>query len=172
MTIVYASIWLAVLLFVAGETGRALTPPGRKPPAWAAWTFVTGCLVAIAHTILAFAIAHNWSHGDAVRDTARLTREMYGVDFGQALYMNYLFLAVWLADAVWWLAFPNGYVRSAASTWALRAFYMVYLFNAMVVFSHDWRRILGLVLITWLARIWSPRLLQPRSRPAHPRIGE
>ncbi len=166
MTVVYASIWLAMLLFVAGESGRAYTPYGRKPPAWAAWTFFTGCVVGIVHVFLAFAIAHNWSHADAVRDTARLTKEMYGVDFGQALYMNYVFLAVWLADAVWWVAFPRGYVRPPLVTWMLRAFYMIYLFNAMVVFSHDWRRILGLVFISWLARIWSPGVLQSRPRQA------
>jgi hypothetical protein len=138
--VVYASIWIALVFFIAGETGRTLTPTGRRPPAWAAWTFLTGCVIAIVHTILAFAIAHNWSHADAVFDTARLTKEMYGVDFGQALYMNYVFLGVWLADAVWWIASPNGHVRPAFVTWTLRGFYALYLFNAMVVFSHHWRR--------------------------------
>ena len=164
MTIVYASIWLAMVLFIAGESGRAFTPADRKPPAWAAWTFLAGCIIAIVHTVLAFAIAHNWSHADAVHDTARLTKEMYGVDFGQALYMNYVFLAVWLMDAVWWMAAPAGYVRPAPVTWTLRGFYMIYLFNAMVVFAHDWRRILGLVFVSWLARIWSPGVLSGRSR--------
>ena len=166
MTIVYATIWIAMLLFVAGESGRAYTPHGRKPPGWAAATFLAGCLVAIVHTIVAFDVAHDWSHADAVRDTAKLTKEMYGIDFATALYMNYLFLAVWLADAVWWMAFPRGYVRPALATWALRAFYMVFLFNAMVVFAADWRRVLGLVIISWLARIWSPGVLHSRPRQA------
>ena len=166
MTFVYATVWLAMLLFMVGESGRAYTPHGRKPPGWAASAFLAGSIVAIVHTILAFAIAHNWSHGDAVGVTAQRTKDMYGVDFDQALYMNYLFLAVWLADAVWWIAVPRGYVRPAVTTWTLRAFYMVFLFNAMVVFAADWRRILGLVFISWLARIWSPGVLQSRPRQA------
>ena len=166
MTIVYATIWFAMFLFVAGESGRAYTPHGRKPPAWAARSFLAGCIVAIIHTVLAFGIAHDWNHADAVRVTARMTREMYGIDFGHALYMNYLFLAVWLADAVWWIAFPRGYVRPPLAVWTLRAFYMVFLFNAMVVFAADWRRMLGLVFVSWLARIWSPGVLQSRPRQA------
>lgn len=166
MLAVFVTIWVAVLLFVAGESGRALSSRGTKPPHWAWWCFFLGCLVAIVHTVLAFGIVHQWNHADAVQDTARLTREMYGVDFGPALYMNYVFLAVWLTDAIWWGAAPPGYVRPAFATWALRGFYMLYLFNALVVFAHEWRRIFGLVLLSWLARIWAPGMLQ--SRPLRP----
>ena len=164
MTIVFVTIWTAVLLFVTGETGRAYTPAHRKPPRWAWWCFFGGCLVAIVHTILAFAIVHHWSHADAVNDTIRLTREMYGVDLPAALYMNYVFLAVWLADALWWAAAPPGYVRPAVAVWLLRGFYTIYLFNALVVFSHEWRRILGVVLMSWLARLWSRGVLESRPR--------
>jgi hypothetical protein len=166
MLAVFVTIWVAVLLFVAGESGRTFSPRGAKPPVWAWACFFVGCLIAIVHTVLAFAIVHHWNHADAVRDTARLTLEMYGVDFGAALYMNYVFLAVWLADAIWWAAAPPRYVRPAAVTWSLRGFYMLYLFNALVVFAHEWRRIVGLVLISWLARIWAPGVLQ--SRPLRP----
>lgn len=166
MLAVFTTIWLAVLLFVAGESGRALSPGATKPPRWAWWCFFLGCLIAIVHTLLALAIVHQWNHADAVHDTMRLTREMYGVDLPAALYMNYVFLAVWLADALWWAASPAGYVRPRIVTWSLRGFYMLYLFNALVVFSHEWRRILGVVLLSWLARIWAPGVLQ--SRPLRP----
>lgn len=164
MTIVYVTIWIAMVLFVAGESGRAFSPARVKPPRWAWWMFFTGWVVAVVHTFLAFAIAHNWSHADALHDTARLTREMYGVDFDQALYMNYVFLTVWLADAWWWAAAPQGYVRPTVATWIFRGFYIIYLFNAMVVFAQGWRRILGLLFVSWLARMWAPGVFQSRLR--------
>ena len=166
MTYVYATIWVAIVLFMAGESGRTFWGSRSKPPRWTWWMFFTGWMVAVVHTVLAFAVAHDWSHAAAVRDTARLTREMYGVEFDAALYMNYVFLAVWLADVCWWAAAPPGYVRPATATWTLRAFYIIFLFNAMVVFAHGWRRILGLLFVSWLARIWSPGVLQSRPRRA------
>ena len=153
MTPVLLTIWIALLLFAAGETGRALTRRG-EPPAWAWWTFLAGWAVGIVHMFLAYALIHNWSHADALHDTARLTNQMFDVNFPYALYANFVFYAVWLADAWWWKAAGLA-ARPAAATWALRGFYMLIIFNASVVFAQGWRRALGLLLVTWLARVWS-----------------
>jgi hypothetical protein len=77
--------------------------------------------------------------------------------------VNYLFLGVWLADAWWWRASPRGYIRPAAITWSLRAFYMIILFNAAVIFAAGWRRLLGLALLSWLSRAWSAGVNPSRS---------
>ena len=167
MTALYATIWLALALFVAGESGRSFSPPGRKPPAWAWWLFIAGWIAAIVHTLIAFDVVHGWSHDAAVQSTASQTEAMFGKPAGAGVYVNYVFFAVWLADAWWWKAALPGYVRPAAVTWALRAFYLVIIINAAVVFVPGGRRIIGLVLVSWLARIWmTPRYVQPRPRPA------
>ena len=161
MGALYATIWVSMLLFAVGESGRAFTRRGADPPAWAWWAFTAGLALAVIHTVLAFSSVHQWSHADAVRSTALQTEAIYGVAFGAGVYVNYVFLAAWLADAWWWRAAPPGYVRPAGAVWALRAFYMVIIFNAAVVFAAGLRRIGGLILVSWLARVWSGTVAQP-----------
>lgn len=157
MAALYGTIWLSMLLFAAGESGRSLTRRGSDPPPWAWWVFTAGLALAVGHTLLAFATVHQWSHADAVRSTALQTAAIYGVTFGAGVYVNYLFFAVWLADAWWWRASPPGHVRPAAAVWMLRGFYMVIIFNAAIVFAGGLRRVAGLALVSWLARVWLRR---------------
>ena len=167
MVALYTTIWVALGLFATGETGRSFTRAGSNPPGWAWWAFISGLVLSIAHTVLAFAVVHNWRHDDAVLNTALQTEAMFGIDAGAGVYVNYVFFAAWLGDAIWWRVAPAGYVRPAAATWALRAFYMIVIFNAAVVFAAGPRRIAGLLLVSWLARVWSPRLMRPA--PSSPR---
>lgn len=156
MAALYGTIWLSMLLFAAGESGRSFTPRASAPPRWAWWAFATGLVLALVHTLIAFAVVHQWSHADAVVSTAMQTASVYGVPFSGGIFVNYIFFAVWLADAWWWRTSPRNYVRPAAAVWTLRAFYMVIIFNAAVVFASGLRRVLGLLLVSWLARAWSP----------------
>jgi len=96
-----------------------------------------------------------------VASTAAQTHAVFGVDAGAGIYVNYLFFIVWLADALWWRMAPDGYRRPPAITWTLRAFYMVIIFNATVVFVDGLRRLFGLVIVSWLARVWSPAASRP-----------
>lgn len=161
MAALYGTIWLSMLLFAAGEGRRAFTPRGSAPPHWAWWAFATGLVLAVVHTLLAFAVVHQWSHADALRSTAIQTQSIYGVAFGGGIYVNYLFIAAWLADLWWWRASPGDHVRPATVVWTLRAFYIVMIFNATVVFASGFRRVLGLLLVSWLVRAWSPGVIRP-----------
>ena len=151
-----ATIWLSLICFSVGESGRTFTRARAMPPAWAWWIFSTGLVLAVIHTLIAFDTVHHWSHEDAISVTAAQTQAVFGVDVGGGVYVNYLFFAVWLADAWWWKAAPAGYARPAIVTWMLRAFYMVIIFNAAVVFVNGIRRVFGLVIVSWLVRLWSP----------------
>ena len=154
MAAIYATIWAAMVLFTAGESGRSFTPRGSAPPRWAWWAFTAGLALAVIHTVLAFALVHRWSHASAVVSTAAETQAMYGVSFGGGVYLNYAFLAAWLGDAWWWRRTPANYERPATALWTLRAFYFLILFNAAVVFAEGIRRIGGVLLVSWLARAW------------------
>ena len=150
------TIWVSLVCFAVGESGRAFSDVRRRPPAWAWWIFMAGLLLAVTHTVIAFDSVHSWSHTAAVLNTAAKTHAVFGVEVGVGIYVNYLFFCVWLADAVWWRMAPAGYVRPAAVSWTLRAFYMLIIVNGAVVFVDGLRRIFGLVIVSWLARVWSP----------------
>ena len=94
MLALYGTIWIALVLFVVGEAGRSVTSLQSAGSRWAWRAFTTGLLLAILHSLLAFAIVHSWNHADAVASTARQTKSIYGVAFGGGLYVNYLFLSL------------------------------------------------------------------------------
>jgi hypothetical protein len=160
----YLTIWLALGLFVAGESGRS-RGDRRTPPRWAWWAFAAGAGLAIVHTLLAFHVVHDWVHEDAVRNTALQTQAMFGIDAGWGVYVNYLFLAVWVTDAWWWRR-VDGTRYPAPVTWTLRAFYALIIVNAAVVFASGPRRLIGLALVGWLAVLWLQELT---AAPASPR---
>ena len=112
-------------------------------------------MLALIHTAIAFSVVHQWVHSDAVLATARQTEDVFGVAVGWGVYVNYLFYAVWMADAAWWRQSPNLSQRPSALTWTLRAFYMVIIINAAVIFAAGPRRVLGILIVSWLARMWA-----------------
>ncbi len=58
--------------------------------------------IYLLHVWAAFEFFYRWSHSFAYRETAKQTAELFGVDWGGGLYLNYLFSVVWLADCIWW----------------------------------------------------------------------
>lgn len=161
MLALYLTIWAALALFVAGELGRAAV----RPRPWAWWAFTAGLCMALVHTALAFDIVHNWEHDDAMRSTALQTNAVFGVAVGWGVYVNYLFFAVWLADAWWWRAGSTPARRPPAVTWTLRAFYLLIILNAAVIFAAPPRRIFGAAVVALLVRAWLPRQLRDRGAP-------
>ena len=154
MLALYLTIWIALILFAAGETGRVFRRPDGSSPPWAWWAFALGLLFALIHTVIAFDVVHNWVHEDAVRSTAMQTEAVFGIAAGWGVYVNYLFFAVWLADSWWWRIERAPYTRPTVVTWTLRVFYMVMIFNGAVVFASGIRRLLGILIVSWLARLW------------------
>ena len=111
-------VWLAraaVALYVAAYLYRSR--------ARALWT--SGFAVYLVHVACAFQFVYGWSHESALRETARQTRELFGVDTASGLYLNYLFTLVWFVDCVLW---PSYRGRAVA-----RAFLAFMVVNASVV---------------------------------------
>jgi hypothetical protein len=150
----YLTIWLALALFAAGETGR-WGWRGAAPPAWPWWASASGLVLAVAHVVLAFDVRHEWSHDSALLDTARQTSAVYGLDWGGGLYVNYAFLAVWALDLwTWRSAVRRKTRRAGAGVWLARAFYFIVIVNAAVIFAGGMRRALGVLLVAWLIAAW------------------
>jgi hypothetical protein len=153
----YATIWIALALFVVGEAGKR-SPDARMARrfAWPLW--FSGAILCALHIVIAFAGRHGWSHDAAVRDTARQTAAVYGIGWTGAIYVNYLFVAVWTIEAWWWRVRPAQYVaRPRALTWTLRIFYLVVIVNAAVVFAGVPGRAAGILLVAALVWLWRPQ---------------
>jgi hypothetical protein len=126
---------------------------GRATAARAFWT--AGALLALVHVGLAFHFHHGWSQASAFAETARQTRELLGVSVGAGLFVNYVFLAVWLADALWWWRRPARYAaRPGVLDFGLRAFLLFIFVNGTIVFGRGAVRIAGIVSLLVLAIAW------------------
>ena len=149
----YGTIWIAVALFVAGEAGKRAVAYRRV--AWGLWT--AGAIACAVHMALAMGLQHGWSHERAVDATAAQVEQVFGVRFGLGFYMNYVFLALWIAEAAWWRAAPTSYFgRSPRSIVATRLFFAIVLVNGAVVFVQPSRRLAGALLVGILLWAWRP----------------
>ena len=143
-----ATIWIALALFVAGElrTSRRLQPAAGS-------LFLLGAVFAAAHLVWAMQAAYGWDHAAAIEATARQTQAVFGLRWGGGVFVNYVFVGVWLVDAIARLAAPSAQ-RSRALVWSLRAFYFTVIVNAAVVFAAPGRRWMGLLICVALIVIW------------------
>lgn len=148
----YSTIWVAMALFVAGEWGkRTASPPATLW--WRAWA--AGALLSAIHIPIAFAVAYDWSHGAAVAETARRTAGVYGLEWGGGVYINYLFVVAWFGEVAWWRVSPATYFARARSiNLVLRAFYLVMIVNACVVFASPAGRLAGVAVLAALVWTW------------------
>ena len=147
------TIWIALALFVAGEfeprISRSLQPVARG-------LFLLGALTCVVHIVLAMSNVHGWHHVAAIEATAEQVNAVYGVRWGGGLYVNYVFAAVWIADAMQRVLSPAAAARrSSWLVWTLRAFYCVIIVNAAVIFATPERRWMGIVICVSLAIAWA-----------------
>ncbi len=134
------TIRLALLLYAVVLTGRlaALVRPelARGAEPWLRGLWLAGAAFMLAHLTAAFHFYHHWSNQHAVQDTAEQTQALLGVPFGAGIYFSYVFVALWVADALWWAAAPRSYNRlPLGCRLALHAYLFFIAFNGAVVFE-------------------------------------
>jgi hypothetical protein len=100
--VLFVTIWAALALLVVAEAGKGPLATNGRSPRWARPAWITGALLAIVHAVIAFAVRYRWDHEAAVRATAAQSAEIYGVGWRGSLYVNYVFLALWLLAAWSW----------------------------------------------------------------------
>jgi hypothetical protein len=150
-----ATIWLALAGFVAGEAGKTRHFRTGIAPRWAWPVWCLGLAACVLHILIAMSYRHGWSHQAAVLETARQTAAVYGLAWGGGVYVNYLFVGVWLAELIWWRVDARGHATQPPwMRWALRAFYVVIVFNAAVVFVAPDRRMAGVAATAALLAAW------------------
>jgi hypothetical protein len=151
-----ASLWAIrvamVLLFLVLAVEIVDQKRTSKP---VAILWFTGAVLALCHSMGALVAYHHSSQAEALESTAEQTEELLGIRFGAGLYFNYLFVLVWILDALLRLAIPFKYLR-IPSTY----FYLVYGFlifiavNGAIVFKTGIVRGIGILCLSVLALLW------------------
>jgi hypothetical protein len=120
----------------------------------ARWLWTAGLAIYVVHVFCAFGLMHDWSHAAAYRHTAARTAELVGLDWGGGLYLNHVFTAIWIGDALWWWLRPATYqARPLWARIALRGFLALMMFQATVVFGSRPAQVLGgAIFVAWGAK--------------------
>lgn len=149
------TIWIAIGGYMASA---AISLLRRKSETWqrrARWASTAGCVALALHIVCAFHFYHAWSQASAYREVERQTAEVTGATWGGGLFVNYAFLAVWMAEVAWWWRGLAVYQkRHWLITAAWHGLFVFMLFNATVVFKTGWVRWVGVTLCAALFLLW------------------
>ncbi len=151
---VRASALAASVGWAAGSAALMLAP--RSLGTRVGW--LAGWLVLCGHVLIAFSVAHGWSHAAAFDHAER----MAGV--GAGVYVNEVFLVVWGLDAAWLLVAPTRYaVRPRWVGRAVHGFLAFILANATVVYGTPAAKLVGAMMFAGLTALaWGTRPRLPR----------
>lgn len=156
----HASLWAIRLAMLAMLLTFAMQIRGAKATSLTvsiAW--FSGAICALCHSIGALFAFHEGSHEAAFKSTAKQTEDMLGFSFGIGLYVNYLFVLIWLLDALFRFIKPDVYSKLGAYFhWTVYGFLSFIAINGTVVFKDGWIRWLTLAAIAGLVAMW---LLRP-----------
>lgn len=151
-----STIWIAIAAYAIGSVVFAVVRRRAAADYWTRLAWTIGCAALVAHFISAFHFYHAWSHELAYIDTARQTAEVFAINWGGGLFINYAVATLWTADvAWWWLAGVSSYRRRPwLITLLWHSFLIFIIFNATVVFKEGWTRWLGLIVCLALVVSW------------------
>ncbi len=129
---------------------------------WSRWIWTLGCAALWLHIAAAFHFIHDWSHADALRQTAEQTEKLTGWAFGDGVYFNYAFAMLWLMDVVfWWRKGLHEASQSPARFWTMHAIFAFMMFNATVVFGPAYWRYVGVIYAGLLIAVWAIQRRRP-----------
>jgi hypothetical protein len=154
-----------MLATIAWALGEALMRRTARSDRWARAIWTIGISLAVIHVVLAFHLVYAWDHEAAVAATARQAADRFGWGWRGGIYVNYVFLAWWLADVGWWwLAPASRAARSPRIETARLAVFTFMFLNGAVVFASGTGRLVGVASVT-VVLLASPAL---RDRHTYP----
>jgi NAD(P)-dependent dehydrogenase (short-subunit alcohol dehydrogenase family) len=134
-----------ILATVAWALGEALMRRSPASDRWARSIWTVGVALAVMHVVLAFHFVYAWSHEAAVAATARQAADRFGWGWRGGIYVNYAFLALWLADVCWWWLAPVSHVSRRQWSETARVILFAFMFlNGAVVFASGHGRLVGI----------------------------
>ena len=151
-----STIWISIAAYTVGYVTFTISRGKSTLDLFTrlAWTFAVVALVA--HYIFAFQFYHAWSHNAAYIETARQTAEVFSVNSGFGLFINYAVAVLWVGDiGWWWLGGLDSYRRRSRELVAVwHGFLIFIIFNATAVFKHGLQRWLGIAITLCLTVCW------------------
>lgn len=110
------------------------------------WT--VGAALAIVHIVLAFDLVYGWNHEAAVEATVRQSADRFGLGWRGGIYVNYVFVVLWLADVCWWWIAPLSHRSRARSIEGARFIAFTFMFvNGAIVFASGLGRLVGVISV-------------------------
>lgn len=184
--LLYLTVWISLSLFALAEVARH-----RTARTWPRAVSAAGLVLMIVHVFIAMGWRHDWAHSSALATTAAQTRDVYGLDWGGGVYVNYVFVVLWtfLVLGCWGDREGAGADRHGAGSeqqgagggpagaggaglrhavvWAVRWVFLIIIANAAVVFAGGWRRLAGAAIVAALVVAWfrTGRLAPGRQPP-------
>ena len=154
-----------ILATLGWATGEALMRRSPRVDRWARAVWTVGITLALIHVGLAFHFVYGWNHEAAVAATARQAAERVGWGWRGGIYVNYLFLAFWLADVCWWWAAPASHASRSLRIETARFAAFTFMFvNGAIVFASGAGRLAGIASVT--AVLLTSPARRRRARPA------
>ncbi|MCX8155188.1 MAG: hypothetical protein N3J91_01845 [Verrucomicrobiae bacterium] len=127
VSLMVGALWLAVWLGWAGWATRRAAPPRGSEWRRARGFFTGGCVALAIHAFIAFDNFHNWSHEMAKVAMELRTAEYLPWQTGAAIYLTYLYLALWAVETLWsWAAFEAWQQRPRWLDWSIQAYLHLY----------------------------------------------
>ncbi len=162
------TIWIAVAAYVIGCVTFALSRGRFDFDRWTRSAWTIGCVALLSHFASAFHFYHGWSHTSAYLETARQTNEVFAINWGGGVFVNYAVALFWIGDiAWWWLAGVSSYRRRPQwLTLLWHGFLVFIIFNGTVVFAHGFGRWIGVVVTLILCWCWVSVIRQRALSPA------
>ena len=153
--LVSITIWVALVLYVIAERGKAIRPSASPPLTWPRVVWSLACASYLAHVVTAFDRHHGWSHAAAYAHTAEQTAALVGLAWGGGIWFNYAFTTLWIGEAAWWWMAPASYTgRRRGLEHTVRGVFLFMIVNGAVVFVDGPMRWVGVVIVVWLIWMW------------------
>lgn len=152
-----STVWVSIVAYTAGCVVFATARRNAGTDWWVRFAWTVACAALLAHFICAFNFYHAWSHEAAYIDTARQTAEVFAMNWGGGLFINYAVAILWTSDvAWWWVAGLHSYrQRPWLITLTWHSVLLFVIFSATVVFEDGLARWTGLlvcltVILSWI----------------------
>jgi hypothetical protein len=114
--------------------------------------YLLGAGMMVIHILMAYRLAHDWSHEIALEHTANETERVVGFRLASGLYVNFVFAAVFLGDAFWRVCVGvPGSRRPRGVAVAIDTFLLAIVIMATIVFEAGmvrWLSVLAVATIT------------------------
>ena len=149
-----------ILATLAWAVGEVLMRRSSQADRWARTAWTVAIFLAAIHVGLAFHFVYGWNHETAVIETARQAEDRFGIGWRGSIYVNYVFLAIWLADVCWWWGAPASHASRSIRLEIARLATFVFMFvNGAIIFASGIGRLAG------VAAVAAVLLASPASRP-------